>query len=287
MTEIRLEALVHVYPGGVRAVDGVDLEIGPGERVALVGQNGSGKSTLVRHLNGLLRPTSGRVFVDGADAARQTVAGLAHSVALAFQDPESQIFAPTVRAEVEFGPRNLGLRGTELRSAVDAALHAMGLEGEASTNPFDLGTSRRKLLTLAAVIAMRTPVVVLDEPTTGQDLRGVARIEGLVDHLATEGRTVIAISHDMTFVAEHFDRVVVLQAGRVVIDGEPGVAFAADRWPTLRSTWLEPPLAALVGARLGLESTPTDDRLVAALVARAPGSGPGSGGVSSEADERG
>ena len=93
------------------------------------------------------------------------------------------------------------------------------------------------------------------------------------DQLAAEGRTVIAISHDMRFVAEHFDRVVVLEAGRVVIDGEPAVAFAADRWPALRSTWLEPPLAAVVGARLGLESTPTDDRLVAALVARGPGSG--------------
>jgi energy-coupling factor transport system ATP-binding protein len=287
VTEIRLEALVHVYPGGVRAVDGVDLEIGPGERVALVGQNGSGKSTLVRHLNGLLRPTSGRVLVDGADAARQTVARLAHSVGLAFQDPESQIFAPTVRAEVEFGPRNLGLRGPELHVAVEAALHSMGLESEALTNPFDLGPSRRKLLTLAAVIAMGTPVVVLDEPTTGQDLRGVARIEGLVDQLAAEGRTVIAISHDMRFVAEHFDRIVVLEAGRVVVDGEPAVAFAADRWPTLRSTWLEPPLAAVVGARLGLESTPTDERLVAALVARGPRSRPGSGGVSSEPDERG
>jgi energy-coupling factor transport system ATP-binding protein len=134
---------------------------------------------------------------------------------------------------------------------------------------------------------MGTPVVVLDEPTTGQDLRGVARIEGLVDQLAAEGRTVIAISHDMRFVAEHFDRIVVLEAGRVVVDGEPAVAFAADRWPTLRSTWLEPPLAAVVGARLGLESTPTDERLVAALVARGPRSRPGSGGVSSEPDERG
>src|SRR5687768_6897891 len=128
MIEITLEDLVHVYPvGEVRALDGIDLRIGPGERVALIGQNGSGKTTLVRHLDGLLRPAEGRVLVGGVDAAGRTVAQLARLVGLTFQDPDRQIFSSSVRAELEFGPRNLGLRGAELRTAVDEAMAATGL----------------------------------------------------------------------------------------------------------------------------------------------------------------
>ena len=258
------EALTRRY-GSLVAVDRLDLRIAPGERVALVGQNGSGKTTLVRHLNGLLRPTSGTVTVDGTDASRLTVAQLASRVGLVFQDPDRQIFAGTVQAEVEFGPRNLGRSGTELREAVRGALSSTGLAGDEGTNPYDLGQSRRKLLALASVLAMRTPVLVLDEPTTGQDARGVERVRSVVEAVAAEGRTVIAISHDMRFVAETFQRVIVMRSGRVILDGPPSRVFAADAWDALRSTFLEPPLAAVVGDRLGLGTTPTDAILVTAL----------------------
>ena len=269
MAELRAEGLVHVYPeGGVRALDGVDLAIGVGERVALVGQNGSGKTTLVRHLNGLLRPTEGRVTVDGSDAAALTVAQLAARVGLVFQDPDRQIFAGSVRAEVEFGPRNFGRTGDELRSSVAGALAATGLRGEESTNPYDLGGSRRKLLALASVLAMQTPVLALDEPTTGQDARGVELVRSVVAAVAAEGRTVIAISHDMRFVAEAFDRVVVMREGRIILDGTPSAVFGPDSWAALRSTYLEPPLAAVVGDRLRLGSTPTDASLIEALSAQ-------------------
>jgi energy-coupling factor transport system ATP-binding protein len=268
---LAVEVLVHVYPGGTRALDGVDLAIAPGETVAIVGQNGSGKSTLVRHFNGLLRPTEGRVLVDGRDAAGVRVAHLAATVGLAFQDPDRQIFARTVKTEVAFGARNLGRTGAELDAAVAAALAATGLEGEAATNPYDLGYSRRKLLALASILAMETPVVVLDEPTTGQDARGVDRVERIVADLAAAGRTVVAISHDMRFVAEAFGRVVVMRDGRIVLDGAPDEVFAEAAWPTLASTFLEPPLAARVGARLGLGATPTGEELVEALAARGPG----------------
>jgi energy-coupling factor transport system ATP-binding protein len=269
MVEIAAEGLVHVYrEGSVRALDGVDLRITPGERVALVGQNGSGKTTLVRHLNGLLRPTEGRVTIDGTDAASMTVAQLAARVGLVFQDPDRQVFSGSVRAEVEFGPRNLGRRGAEMAAAVDAALDATGLAGEERTNPYDLGQSRRKLLALASVLAMRTPVLILDEPTTGQDARGVERVRAVVDAVAAEGRTILAISHDMRFVAETFARVVVMRSGRVILDGTPATVFAHEHRDALASTFLEPPLPARVGARLGLGSTPTDDAVVAALAAR-------------------
>jgi energy-coupling factor transport system ATP-binding protein len=265
MTELAIQELVHVYPGGVRAVDGASFRVAAGERVALIGQNGSGKTTLVRHLNGLLRPTSGRVTVDGIDAATRTVAQLARAVGLVFQDPDRQIFAPSVRGEVEFGPRNVGLRGADLRDAVDEALAATGLTGSESVNPYDLGGSRRKLLALASVLAMRTPVLVLDEPTTGQDVRGVERVRSVIDAAHRDGRTVVAVSHDMRFVAEAFDRVIVMREGRVVIDAPTGEAFAAAAWATLRATYVEPPLPALVGERLGLGATPTDARLLEAL----------------------
>ncbi len=264
---IELDNVVYVYPIGTRAVDGVSLSIGDGERVAIVGQNGSGKSTLVRQLNGLLRPTEGRVLLDGVDAASLRVAQLAAVVGLVFQDPDRQIFAGSVRAEVEFGPRNAGLTDEALRVAVDDALSATGLTEDGRTKPYDLGYSRRKLLALASVLAMKTPVVVLDEPTTGQDARGVQRVESIVDDMASAGRTVIAISHDMRFVADCFERVIVMREGRVILDGRPEEIFAEANWSLLASTYLEPPLPARVGAKLGLGSTPTDALLIERLAA--------------------
>jgi energy-coupling factor transport system ATP-binding protein len=264
---IQVEGLVHVYSSGTRAVDMVDLRVERGERVAIIGQNGSGKTTLVRHFNGLLRPNEGRVLVDGKDAKERRVAALAAVVGLALQDPDRQIFAGRVRAEVEFGPRNLGRGGPELERAVEDALLATGLDGDANLNPYDLGYSRRKLLALASILAMGTPVVVLDEPTTGQDAHGIDRVQAIVASLAAAGRTVVAISHDMRFVAESFERVVVMRAGKIIMDGTPAEVFAEPAWPSLASTYLEPPLAARVGARLGLGATPTEASLVEALAA--------------------
>lgn len=267
MTHLALEGVGFVYPDGTRALVGVDLAIAPGEVVAIVGQNGSGKSTLVRHLDGLLRPTEGRVLHDGEDVRDVRVAALASRVGIVFQNPDRQIFAGRVRAEVEFGPRILGRPAAEAAEVASAALAAVGLTPHADDNPYDLGFSRRKLLSLASVLAMNTPVVVLDEPTTGQDAPGVARIRRVVDEIAAAGRTVIAISHDMRFVAETFDRVVVMRAGRIILDGTPDEVFAADAWDALRSTYLEPPLAAVLGDRLGFGPTPTDASLIDRLQA--------------------
>jgi len=273
---LAVENVSFTYPDGTIALSDVDLVVPAGSRLAIIGQNGSGKSTLVRQLNGLLRPTSGRVVVDGKDVARSHVAELAAIVGLAFQNPDRQIFAGRVRTEVAFGPRNLGRRGPELEAAIAEALRQVGLDDSAEANPYDLGYSRRKLLALASVLAMGTPVVVLDEPTTGQDARGTDRVRAIVAELAAKGRTVIAISHDMRFAAESCERIVVMREGRIVLDGTPAEVFAEGAWPTLASTFLEPPLAARVGARLRLGSTPTDAALLAALAAdAASATGPG------------
>jgi energy-coupling factor transport system ATP-binding protein len=268
MTSFALEGVGFIYPGGTRALSGVDLAVASGECVAVVGQNGSGKSTMVRHLDGLLRPTEGRVLHDGADIVDEQVAALAARVGIVFQNPDRQIFAGKVRTEVEFGPKILGRSASEAAAAAAAALEAVGLADLSAANPYDLGFSRRKLLTLASVLAMNTPVVILDEPTTGQDARGMARIQQVIANLTTAGRTVIAISHDMRFVAETFARVVVLGAGRVLLDGPPAEIFAQAAWPTLASTYLEPPLAARAGVSLGLGSTPSEASFVDALATR-------------------
>jgi energy-coupling factor transport system ATP-binding protein len=268
MTELRLEGLAYEFEDGVSALDGVDLAIPGGQTVALIGANGSGKTTLLRHLDGLLRPARGRVLVEGKDAARLHVARLARIVGLGFQHPDRQIFAGSVRDEVEFGPSHQGLTIEEAFARVQAALGAVGMAGDLGRHPDDLGETQRKLLTIAAVLAMETPVVALDEPTTGLDSGGIACVQRIVSDLHAEGRTVIVASHDLRFVAETFERVVLLDRGRVVLDGPPAEVFAEAVWPTLRAARLEPPAAARIGARMGLGSTPTEDDLVAALEAR-------------------
>lgn len=224
---IRCEGLTFTYPDGTRALDGVDLSIPAGDRIAIVGRNGSGKTTLVRTWNGLLRPASGRVLVDGRPTGDLPVAALARTIGMTFQDPDRQLCRGACREEVAFGARNVGLRGAELDRAVREALDAVGLGEDAQTNPYDLGGSRRRLLAIASVLAMRTPIVVLDEPTMGLDTAQVARVGAVIDGLAAERRTVVVISHDARLLAASFNRVVRLDAGRVVMDGTPGEVVAA------------------------------------------------------------
>jgi energy-coupling factor transport system ATP-binding protein len=204
---ISLEAVSHRYPDGTLALDGVGVAVAAGEAVAVTGPTGSGKSTLIRHLNGLLRPTSGRVLLEGEDVRGVRVARLARRVGIAFQEPDRQLFCRTVRAEVGFGARDA--------AAVSGALDLLGLAGVADRHPYDLGYSRRKLVAIAAVLAMDTPVVVLDEPTTGQDRAGVERLVALMGGLRARGRTLVVVSHDEGFVRATCDRAVRLVEGRL------------------------------------------------------------------------
>jgi energy-coupling factor transport system ATP-binding protein len=208
------------------------------------------------------------VLLDGADVAARRVADLAASVAVGFQDPDRQVFSRSVRAEVEFGPRQLGFSTERRERAVAEALVATGLADVFDAHPHDLGESRRMLVALASLLAMETVVLVLDEPTVGLDPAGEARVAGVLTALRAVGRSVIVISHDMRFVAETCERIVLLEHGRVVLDGSPTDVFAEDSWPLLRRAGLEPPEAALLGARLGFGSTPTESALLAA--ARCP-----------------
>ena len=266
---VSIRGLVHTYDGGVEAVRGVDLDIAAGSTVAIVGQNGSGKTTLVKHLNGLLRPTAGQVLVDGRDTAALRVSDLAAQVGFVFQNPDDQLFNNRVDREVGFGPRNMKLDAAQVARLVEDALATTGLGEHRATNPYDLDVSLRKLVALAGVLAMEPPVLVLDEPTMGQDGRGIRCIAGIVDSWAAAGRTVVAVTHDMEFAIRHFKRIVVMRGGEIAFDGPPEAAFGAANSALLASTGLQPPPAARIAARMGLDGAPADaTSLLRLLVAR-------------------
>lgn len=242
------------YPSGVHALDHVSVSISAGQRVAIVGQNGAGKTTLVRHLNGIFTPSSGTVTIGDSNTHGRRIAELSALVGYVFQNPDEQLFARAVRDDVSFGPRNLGVEPEQIGALVDLALERVGLTSEADSHPHHLSLSERKRVALAAVLAMNTPIVVLDEPTTGQDQRGVALIARIIADLHAEGRTVIAITHDMDFCVENFDRVIVMALGEVLADGTPEDVFA--RADVLEKARIEPPQLMRLADALGWQERP-------------------------------
>jgi cobalt/nickel transport system ATP-binding protein len=215
---VELRDVRHVYPDGHVALDGVDLEVAAGERVAVLGPNGAGKSTLCLHLNGILRPTAGTVRVGGLDTTgRRDIREVRRRVGLVFQDPDDQLFMPTVRADVAFGPGNLGLGEAEVAERVAAALDQVGMAEAVDRSPHHLSFGERRRVAIATVLAMDPDVLVLDEPSSNLDPR--AR-RGLGEILAKLPQTLLLVTHDLPFAAEHCDRAVVLDAGRVAADGD-------------------------------------------------------------------
>jgi energy-coupling factor transport system ATP-binding protein len=253
LVSVAIEDLVHRYPSGIEAVRGVSLTINPGESIAILGQNGSGKTTLIKHLNGLLRPNAGQVLLDGESTESRTVAELARTVGFVFQNPDDQLFERSVGREVSFGPRNLALPAADVSRRVASSLAAVGLESEVETNPYDLDLSRRKLVALAGILAMDPAVLVLDEPTTGQDADGVERVGAIVTALRAAGRAVVAITHDMEFAAANFARIIIMRAGEIVGDGPPQNVLGVANQALLASTGLTPPPTARISALLGLD----------------------------------
>ncbi|MEU6130937.1 ABC transporter ATP-binding protein [Saccharopolyspora sp. NPDC047091] len=248
--DIRVESLTHEYDEHVTALRGISTTVRQGERVAVIGPNGAGKTTFVQHFNGLARPTAGRVLVGDLDTAEQPIAALAARVGFVFQNPADQLHARTVAAEVRFGPRNLGHPARQVEAQVAAALAATGLTDVADAHPYHLAPAQRKLVAIASVLAMNTPVVVLDEPTTGQDAFALDVLSAIIADLAAWGRTVIATTHDMDFCVENFDRVLLLTDGELVADGAPAEVFTDTAPHRL------PQLFRLAGS-LGWESRPT------------------------------
>lgn len=220
---IHARDLRYTYPGGHVALAGVDLAVKHGERVAVLGPNGAGKTTLMLHLNGLLLG-EGELRIGGVRAARETVAQLRAGVGLVFQDPDDQLFMPTVREDVAFGPRNLGLDAAETQRRVDEALAAVGMTPVIDRPPHELSMGQRRRVAIATVLAMRPQLLVLDEPSANLDPRARRELLTVLDGLDT---TLLVVTHDLPFAARLCERAVVLDGGRVVADG-PSDALLAD-----------------------------------------------------------
>ena len=251
--KIEISNLHFTYPTGVEALRGISLTIESGEQVAIIGQNGAGKTTLVKHLNGLLQPTSGFVRIGDWDTKKQSVAKLAQRVGYVFQNPDEQLFSKNVGTEVAFGPRNLGFSGEQVQALVKDALALTELSDKTETNPYDLSSAWRKMVALASIISMDTKIVIFDEPTTGQDAVNVARIASVIKALRERDKTVITITHDIDFCAENFDRVIALSQGKVLLDGKANEVLGQEE--ILATTYVDPPQLTRLGKRLGLKET--------------------------------
>ncbi len=250
---IEISNLQFTYPAGVQALYGVSLEINSGEQVAIVGQNGSGKTTLVKHLNGLLQPTSGYVRIEDWDTKEHSVAKLARRVGYVFQNPDEQLFSKNVGTEVAFGPKNLGYTNEQVQALVKDALEMTELSDKTGTNPYDLSSTWRKMVAIASIVAMDTPIVIFDEPTTGQDAVNIGRIAHVIAKLKAQGKTVITITHDIDFCAENFERVIAMSQGQVLLDGKANEVLGQDE--ILATTFVDPPQLTRLGKRLGFKQT--------------------------------
>ncbi|MDI2131369.1 energy-coupling factor ABC transporter ATP-binding protein [Yinghuangia seranimata] len=224
-----VEGLAFAYPDGHQALFGVDLRIGRGERVALLGPNGAGKTTLVMHLNGILSADTGTgrgtVKVAGLPVAKANLPEIRRRVGIVFQDPDDQLFMPTVREDVAFGPANLGLRGAELDARVDEALEQVGMAGFADRPPHHLSFGQRRRVAVATVLAMRPEILVLDEPSSNLDPASRRELAEILDRLDV---TVLMVTHDLPYALELCPRSVVLSGGVIAADG-PTAELLADR----------------------------------------------------------
>lgn len=231
--KLAFEAVHYRYPSGVEALCGVTFGIGTGERVALVGANGAGKSTLLLHTNGLLTPTSGHVEVNGEEVTPKRSAEVRRAVGLVFQNADDQLFMPTVREDVAFGPQMMGLPAEEIGHRVQEALAAVGASELVDAAPFHLSCGQKRRVAMASVLAMRPSVLVMDEPTAGLDPRARRRLMELLENLP---HTLLIATHDLDLVARICPRTVILRRGLVAADG-PTAPLFADR-PLLESCGL-------------------------------------------------
>ena len=231
---IEIKNLTYVYgpntPFEIKALDNINLEIEEGDFIGLIGHTGSGKSTLVQHLNGLMKPTSGDIFVDGVNIVKKdaNLKLLRQKVGLVFQYPEHQLFEETVYKDIAFGPKNLGLDKDEIHIRIQEAMEAVGLDFEElkDRSPFELSGGQKRRVAIAGVIAMKPKVLILDEPTAGLDPHGRDEILGEVrDLFKNSGITIILVSHSMEDVAKMVKRILVMHNGKVVMDGPTREVF--------------------------------------------------------------
>jgi energy-coupling factor transport system ATP-binding protein len=226
---VRIENLTFEYPGGIRAIDGVTLSIDEGERVAILGNNGAGKSTLALNMIGILKPTQGRILVSGRDTRELPVSEIAESVGIVFQNPFSMLFAKTVREELAFGPKNIGVKPEEISELIPHVASQCTIEHLLDKSPFASSYGEKKRICVGAVLTMRPECIILDEPTSGQDYRSYSEFMDFICSLSGRVRSLILITHDTDLAVEYTDRAVILKEGRIVVDGPTRKVLADPR----------------------------------------------------------
>jgi cobalt/nickel transport system ATP-binding protein len=235
--------LSYSYPDGTKALENINFTVNKGENIAILGPNGAGKSTLVHHFNGLLMPTSGKVFVLGKEVSKSNVDWIRQKVGLVFQDPDDQLFARTVTQDVAFGPTNMGLPSKEIEDRVKWALEVTGLKGLENKSPQNLSQGQKKRAAIAGVLAMKPEIIALDEPMANLDPRTASKILSLLLQLNQElGLTLIIATHDVDFVPLFADKVYVLNKGKMFLEGPLAEVFLNTE--TMRSINLRLPRMA-------------------------------------------
>jgi len=238
---IQVTNLDYEYPDGTQALKGINLEIGKGEFIALIGQNGSGKTTLSKCLNGLYKPTRGDIIVDGLNSKKSSIVQMVRRVGYVFQNPDHQLFNSNCWDEIAYGPHNIELTEPEVVERVEEALKVVGLPKiYHKEHPFFLSKGLRQRVAIASILALRPQVIIVDEPTTGQDMKQSLEIMDFLKALNEElGHTIIIITHDMPIVAKYAKRVIAMGQARVVADGATREVFAQSE--VLKETFLAPP----------------------------------------------
>ena len=225
---LEVKNIKYSYNADYQALKGVSLKVEKGEMVALLGKNGAGKSTLFLHLNGIYQPDEGQVFIDGEELKydKKSLLKFRQKVGIVFQNPDDQIFAPTVEEDVAFGPLNLGLSMEEVQDRVEEALARVGMSGFEKTAPHHLSGGQKKRVAIAGILAMKPEIMVLDEPTAGLDPQGVVDLSKLLNELNDEGITIIISTHEVDLVPNYAKRVFVLVDGLLIAEGTPKEIFA-------------------------------------------------------------
>ena len=272
LPHVRIEGLCYRHEDGTEVFENLNLEIKNGEFLALLGHNGAGKTTLAGHLMGFCRPACGRVLLNGNDISRYSTSQLSKQVGYLFQNPDSQIFTDSVFEEVRFGLKNLGMPEEEIKRRVNSALEMMELSAYRNRHPHALSRGQRQRLAVASILALEPDLLVLDEPTTGQDRGHIRKFLDKIRELNRFGKTVVLITHDMELAAEYVERVVVMKQGKILLDGPTAEVFSS---PDLGAAGLIPPLPARLARDLriqGLEIPPllTVSELKSFLRARCP-----------------
>lgn len=225
MAYIQLNNVSYKYPEGFLAVDKLSMGIEQGESVAIIGQNGAGKTTTVKMMNGLLKPMEGDVTIGDMNTKNFTTAQVSRKVGYVFQNPDDQIFHSSVYDEIAFGPKKMNMDPVKREKFINYSLKWTGLKEHRHENPYNLPLSIRKFITIASILAMDADVVILDEPTAGQDLLGTKILSDLLKELLRRNKTIITITHDMQFVVENFKRVIVMADKQIVRTGTPQEIF--------------------------------------------------------------